>query len=261
MNPCPSQMPAPAASSLWTPILRQHDNPAVRLLCFPYAGAGPVVFRPWVQALPAGAELRVAQLPGRSVRLREPHITQMRCLIDALEPVLAPLFDRPVVLFGHSLGSLVAFEVARRFQARGTPPAHLFVAANVAPQFPDPNPRIHQLPPDQFLSELRALNGMPPAVLACAELLEIMLPVVRSDFTLLETYEYESGPPLSCPLTIFGGTADPRTNHAGLAAWREQTSAVFEQVTVPGDHFFLDSARSQVLEVICRALAARRLAT
>jgi len=250
----PSVPPDP--TELWAPVLQAGTTTGVRLVGFPYAGAGPIVFRPWRASLPDFVELRSVLLPGRQTRLRETPIESMPRLIDALEPAITPLCDRPLVLFGHSLGAIVAYEVACRLRERGHTLYHLFVSANVAPQYPDPNPPIHRLPPDAFLQELRRLNGMPAAVLACAELLEIVLPVVRADFTLVETYRYEPRPPLACPITVFGGTRDPRTTAEGLSAWRAQTTGAFEHVTVPGDHFFFDSARAEILAKVSRVLAA-----
>lgn len=245
----------PSTTGLWAPVIRTAHDATLRLLCFPYAGASPVIFRPWVSAIPENVELRVLHLPGRGSRLREVHLTRMAETIDLLEAALAPLFDRPFAFFGHSLGALIAFELARRLQAKGQSPTHLFVSGKNAPDA-DQNPPFHQLPDAAFLAELRHLNGMPEAVLNCQELLDIMLPVVRSDFTLLETYRHEPGPPLACPMTVFAGTRDPRTNPAGVVAWRAHTTSTIQTVMVPGDHFFIDSARNRVLDVVAQTLRA-----
>lgn len=250
----PSSFLPSSSSAAWVPVLQGPPDPTARLLCFPYAGAGPVVFRPWIPALPPGVQLRAVQLPGRAARLREPYRTRLPAIVDALEEILEPLLDRPVVLFGHSLGGLIAFETARRLQARGRPPAHLFVSGKVAPDRPEQNRRLHALAPDEFLTELQQLNGIPAPVLACRDLLDLVLPAVRADFEVLETYQFEPAPPLACPLTVFGGSHDPRTTPEGLAAWQAHTVGAFEHFTLPGDHFFLDSARPRILDVVTRAL-------
>jgi medium-chain acyl-[acyl-carrier-protein] hydrolase len=232
--------------------LKPPKKPSFRLFCFPYAGGGIPVFWPWAHALPETIELRVVQLPGRGTRLREKPFTRLEPLADVLREKVAPLLDLPFGFFGHSLGALVAFETARRLARCG--PAHLFVSGHVAPQVPDPNRPIHTLPDAVFLEELRALNGIPQAVLRCRELLDLMLPVLRADFELLENYTYQRGPALSCPITAFAGENDPRTTLPHVEAWRFQSRAGFSLVLFPGDHFFLDTERSRLLEVILRTL-------
>ena len=132
---------------------------------------------------------------------------------------------------------------------------HLFVSGNIAPHLPNPARPIHQLPEDEFLSELRRLNGMPRAVLESAELLEIVLPAVRSDFALLETYHYEPESPFAFPITAFGGVHDPRTTPDGMEEWRRHTAGAFELNMMTGDHFFVESRRSAVLEHVSKRLA------
>jgi surfactin synthase thioesterase subunit len=178
----------------------------------------------------------------------------METLVETLVEALRPLLDRPFAFFGHSLGAIVAFETARSLRGRGLSPAHLFVSGNIAPHLPDPAPPIHALPADAFLRELKELNGMPQAVLDSQELLDIMLPVVRADFTLLETYQYDSQPPLDCPITAFGGLQDPRTTRSGLEDWRTQTVGTFDLIMLRGDHFFLDAERPLLLHAIAQRL-------
>ena len=241
---------AAANLSQWFPAFRARQAASMRLICFPYAGAGMPVFRAWPGALPDAIELRVAQLPGRGTRLRERPFEQMPSLVEALHQALRSLSDRPLALFGHSLGAIVAFEVVRRLRFEGIVPAHLFVSGNTAPQLPGPMPPLHQLAEDDFLRELKELNGMPQVLLESKELLEIMLPVVRSDFKLLETYQYKSEHPLDCPITAFGGLRDPRTTKNGLEGWRLQTARSFDLIMVQGDHFFIESAGPLLLDII-----------
>ena len=242
--------------NLWLPCLKACANPRLRLICFPYAGAGPSAFRTWSSALPEAVELRVLQLPGRSFRYKEPPLCQMQSLVDSVHSLVHGLEDRPLALFGHSFGAIVAFEVARRIHRLGpdTIPAHLFVSGHVAPQIPNPNTQLHHLPDAEFLSELRALNGIPSAMLESQELVQFVLPGLRGDFLLLESYQYRDDTPLSCPITSFQGSNDPRTSGPGISAWKAQTKGRFSCRTLPGDHFFIDTARDQLLAVMMQDL-------
>lgn len=242
-------------SSLWFPALQPRQDAALRLICFPYAGAGVPAFRAWPAGLPEGVELRVGQLPGRGIRFRENRFVDMPPLIEILVEALLPLLDRPFALFGHSLGAIVAFEVARKLRAHTLTPQHLFASGHIAPQLPNPEPRICELPDDDFLREIQSLNGMPQAVLESKELLEIVLPAVRSDFTLLENYKYEPGEPLGCAITACGGLQDPRVSRSGMESWRAQTTAAFDLVMFQGDHFFLEPERPLLLDILTRRLS------
>jgi surfactin synthase thioesterase subunit len=245
----------------WFPTVKRQQDARLRLICFPYAGAGTAVFRAWPNALTGKIEVRAAHLPGRGSRLREVRFEQMNPLAETLTATLHPLLDRPFALFGHSLGALVAFEVARNLRSRGMNPEHLIVSGSIAPQIPDPARPIHQLPEEEFLRELKNLNGMPQGVLDSRELLEIVLPAVRSDFTVLETYKYNPQPPLDCPITVFGGIRDPRTTKTGLEGWRTQTNKAFDLLMLEGDHFFIDTARPLLLREIAGRLLEKNFAS
>jgi medium-chain acyl-[acyl-carrier-protein] hydrolase len=248
--------------SLWCPALKPRPDAPLRLICFPYAGGGMPIFRAWPAALPEMIDLRVVQLPGRGPRLREERFESMAPLIDALEEALYAVLDRPFCFFGHSLGALIAFEMARRLRRRGIAPSHLFASGNNAPQFPRHAPRIHELPDHAFLQELTSLNGIPPMVLDSKELMELFLPTIRSDFILLETYACDqSDAPLECPITAFGGRDDPRTTPEGLEAWRVQTSATFDLAMLPGGHFFLETARPLLVQTIAARMRDRSFPT
>jgi len=161
----------------------------------------------------------------------------------------------PYVFFGHSLGALIGFELACQLRRQNsTDPVHLFVSGRRAPQIPDPNPPIHQLPEAEFIDELRRFDGTPEEVLKHPELMEIFLPVLRADFALLETYEYTSEKPLDCPITAFGGLQDRKATREELAAWRDQTHGDFRLQLFPGDHFFLHSVQPILLQAIAQDL-------
>ncbi|UCC54021.1 MAG: thioesterase, partial [Anaerolineaceae bacterium] len=158
--------------------------------------------------------------------------------------------QRPFAFFGHSLGARVGFEVARSLRRQGKPlPAQLFVSACPAPQLPSGRP-IHMLPKAAFLAELQRRNGIPQEVLAHPELLELLLPMLRADFMVIETAVYRSEPPLNFPITAFGGIEDPIVSRGALEAWEEQTSGPFNMVFFAGDHFFLRTAEDQLLQTI-----------
>lgn len=195
------------------------------------------------------------QLPGREGRLREPPFTALEPLVEALATHV-PWGGFPFAFFGHSMGSLVAFELARELVRRGGPvPRLVFVSGRRAPQVPNREEPLHSLPDPEFLVRLRELNGTPEEVLRNRELMELLLPLLRADFTLNETYVYRPGPPLPIGLSALGGVADPEVGRADLEAWRAETGAGFRLRMLPGDHFFLNSARRLVTEAVARDLA------
>jgi medium-chain acyl-[acyl-carrier-protein] hydrolase len=168
---------------------------------------------------------------------------------------LHPHLDRPFAFFGHSLGALVAFELSREIRRQhDLLPVHLFVSGCGAPQSLYPHPPIGMLPDTAFLEELRQLNGTPAEVLEHEELMQLLLPTLRADFTARETYAYADEPPLDCPISAFGGMQDGRVERDRLEAWRDQTSGPFSLHTFPGGHFFLHSSQSLLLQTLSHAL-------
>ncbi len=168
---------------------------------------------------------------------------------------LFPLLDKPFAFFGHSLGALVGFEVARELRRQyDVYPVRLFVSSGHAPQIPRRGLPIQALPEREFLEELHSLNGTPIELLAHRELMEIMLPILRADFALYEDYVYVPDFPLNCPIMAFGGLEDRKVSHRDLEAWRDQTSVAFSLRMFPGDHFFLNATASPLLQVLSREL-------
>ena len=226
--------------------------PRVRLVCFPYAGGGPAAFRPWGRDLPRDVELCIVHLPGREGRWREPAPHHADGLIGPIAEALLPLLSTPYVFYGHSLGTLIGFEVARYLaRVHATMPSHFVGSAHRAPHLPNPHPEIGHLANDQFVAEInRRYGGIPQAVLDNRELLELMLPALRADFSVYETYGYTDAAPLGCPISMFGGSSDRFVSSAEMAAWQRHTSARFRHTTVAGDHFFIQSRRDVVLGAV-----------
>ncbi|MBA4020332.1 MAG: putative thioesterase [Pirellula sp.] len=232
-------------------------DPKARFFLFPYAGGGARVFHGWSEQLPRSIDLRALQLPGRDLRHREPGINSMVAVVEAIVTASQPLLTQvPCVFFGYSLGGLVAFETARRLRTMSLPqPRRLIVAASAAPQRPQArSPLVHKMTNDELVEELRRFKGTPEIVLQTPELLELLLPVIRADFSVLETYQYEKQLPLEIPISALGGLADEDVAPEALADWNEQTSAGFQMRFLPGDHFFLKTAQTQLLELLAREL-------
>jgi medium-chain acyl-[acyl-carrier-protein] hydrolase len=248
-------MTTAAAFDSWSACRKPRPQARFRLFCFPYAGGGALIFRTWSDGLSADVEVCPIQLPGRGTRLMEPLFTQLSPLIQALAQALLPLLDKPFAFFGHSLGALVSFELARQLRRQyGVQPVRLFVSAGRAPQLPHRGLPVHTLPEGDFLAELRRLNGTPRAVLEHEELMQIALPVLRADFAVYETYVYSTELPLNYPISAFGGLRDRTMSQSDLEAWREQTSVSFSLQMFPGDHFFLNTTQPLLLRVLSQEL-------
>ena len=174
--------------------------------------------------------------------MRERPINRLMPLAQSIAQSLLLCMDKPFVFFGHSMGALLSFEVARQLRRQcSQQPSHLFVSGRRAPQVPDNDPPTNALPESDFVAELRRLNGTPKEVLEHEELLQFMLPILRADFEVNETYEYAPESPLSCPITACGGLNDTDVRREDLDAWREQTNGSFVLRMFPGDHFFLNA--------------------
>lgn len=248
-------MSTPPARSRWLAGYQPNPRAALRLFCFPYAGGAASVFHLWSKFLSPNIEVCPIQLPGRGARMAEPPLRRMDALVEVLSRELAPYFDKPFAFFGHSMGAVIGFELAHRLlQQRQFAPVHLFVSGRRAPQIPDHEPPTYNLPERDFLEALRQLEGTPPEVLEHEELMQLLMPLLRADFELIQTYEYTERAPLACPLTAFGGVEDAEVNREELEAWREQTNAAFKLRMLPGDHFFLNKAQSQFLEILSHEL-------
>ena len=171
-------------------------------------------------------------------------------MVADLAQNIQPLLDKPFAFFGHSMGGWIAFELARKLRVQQLPMQnHLFVSACGAPHLPDANPKIHQLPDEKFLNELDQLNGI-PAELKNPEAMSLLIPIVRADFQLVETYEYHPDEPLNFPISAFGALDDPRVNRERIEAWSIHTKAKFVSQFFPGNHFFTNETKEGILKRI-----------
>ena len=242
----------------WLPTIRSGPSAAPRLFCLPYAGAGASTFAPWAAAAGSRLDICAVHLPGRESRIAEDAFTSVDSLVPVLVDRLTPHLDRPYSLFGHSMGALIAFETARELRRRGLrSPVRLFVSAFRAPHLPERFPDRRALDDQAFVADLRALAGTPDEVIADAEMIALLLPTLRADVTLCETYVYRAADPLDLPLTVFGGANDPRVSRAELEGWRGHTRAAMELCILPGHHFFLKSHRAAVVAAIAERLSPR----
>ena len=231
--------------------------PRLRLFCFPYAGGGALIYRAWTQALPDDVELCAVQLPGREQRLREPPIRRVSQAVDLLSAALARHLDRPFAIFGHSMGAVLGYETARRLLVdTGIEPCRLFVSGHRAPHLPSRKPPLHGLPDDAFIAGVKALDGTPADVFEDKELMGLVLPMLRADFELVETYAELPGPRLSCPVMAMGGDADTDVPMEDITPWQDVTRGPFKSAFFRGGHFFLNTARDDLLEVLVNELPA-----
>lgn len=228
------------------------DNPRaeVRLFCFPAAGGGTLAYRDWSRQLSPYVELRPIRLPGRETRINETCFQEALPAARALASGLSPYLDRPFAFFGHSMGALLAFELARVLRRRRGPmPFSLMVSGRRAPRIPLARDLFHTLPDSSFVDILRThyAGGTPEAVLQEEQLMALFLPLIRADFAVTDAYAYAPEPPLDCPIHAFGGESEQEFSEADLDAWREETTGSFRLELFPGGHFYLNESSQPAL--------------
>ncbi len=239
----------------WIRFLNAPTSPRLRVFCLPFAGGGTLQYRPWARVLPADVQLCGLVLPGREERMNEPALTQMSSLVNALVAALRPHLDLPFVLYGHSMGGLVGYELAHALRERlGVSPAHLIVSARVAPDVPVQS-ALSTLPDAQFVTALnQRYGGIPQILLDEPELLALFIPVMRADLTVVDTYRYQPRELLSCPISAFGGTTDQAVAPAALEAWSRHTRGPFTMQLVDGGHFFIQTNQARWLTLLSNEL-------
>lgn len=234
--------------------IRANPKSSLALFCFPYAGAGTSLYLPWKEHIPSDIDLIAVQLPGHETRMREAPFRRMSPLIAHLADELSEELTSPHAFFGHSLGALIAFELARELRRRGRRlPTRLFLSARPAPRSQREQPP-HLLDDANLIAALSGLDGMKEEVLLNTELMQVFLPVLKADFELDKTYTYESEPPLNCSISAFGGSKDEFAYPELLKGWEDETLKEFKLRIFPGNHFFLERSRNLLLRTIVEDL-------
>ncbi|MDG5809203.1 alpha/beta fold hydrolase [Streptomyces ossamyceticus] len=238
---------------LW--VRRYHPAPDAphRLLCLPYAGGSASYFFPVSRALSPRVDVLAVQYPGRQDRRHEPCVESVEALADLLVDVVKPWADRPLSLFGHSMGASVAFELALRLEDLGIVPHMLFASGRRAPGA-HRDERVHERDDQGLLEEIKRLDGTASDLFDDEEMLRVILPVVRSDYRAAETYRHDGGPRLTTPVVAFVGDDDPKVTLEEARMWRDHTSGPFELEVFRGGHFYLNAHASTVVDRIATHL-------
>jgi medium-chain acyl-[acyl-carrier-protein] hydrolase len=228
----------------------------MRLICLPFAGGSATTYLPWQSELGPTIEVCAVQLPGRAGRIAESPFTSMQQIVEILSDIIASDAALPFALFGHSMGALLGFEITRHCARLGLPmPVRLFASGCAAPQLRGAEKTLHRLPDDEFIAALGDYKGTPPELLAHRELMALLLPMLRADFSLVGNYVYQKAPLLNVPITVLAGKGDQHVTPEQAAAWSLESSACSNVEWLDGDHFFIDQHAKSVLDCIRRHLA------
>jgi medium-chain acyl-[acyl-carrier-protein] hydrolase len=239
----------------WCIRWRPRPTARLRLFCVAHAGGGASAYRSWAARLPPEIEVVALQPPGRENRLLETPLCAVSDLVPRIVDTVQPLLELPHAWFGHSLGALVAFETCHELRRRGMPaPVRLAVSGRPAPHLPQCHPPIHDAPAADLVTRLRELDGTPRALLDDAETLAALLPLLRADLKMSETYQWRPGPPLDYPISVFGGRQDQFASLAELQAWHRHTTRGCIVRVLPGGHFFLHEQPEHILSAMANDL-------
>lgn len=239
------------AETPWLAWRSPNQQARLRLFCFPHAGGGAGAYRTWQDYLQPTVEVCPVQIPGREERLNEPCYTRLNDLVESIAESLFQFFDKPYAFFGHSLGAMIAFQLACHLREEGlSQPVHLFASGRRAPQLEVSESSIYDLPDREFLEALCQLNLIRKEIIRNARLVDLVTPILKADYELVQTCIYKPDAPFDFPITVFGGMDDTAASREMLEAWESQTSADFALQIFPGDHFFIQSSQPALLQVI-----------
>jgi medium-chain acyl-[acyl-carrier-protein] hydrolase len=240
-----------AKFNAWVTCPNPQPQAKLRLFCFAFAGSGASIYRDWGKALEPTIEVCPIQLPGRENRFGEPLYRDVETLAPAIAQQLHPLLDKPYMIFGHSMGALVGYEVLRVLQATSQPlPKLVLLAAFRAAHLPLKREPMHQLNDEMFIEKLASLGGCPQEVLESKELMQIVLPILRADFEVCDGYTHQAGEALNCPLILIAGQHDPNAGPKEMQPWQLHTQHPAHLVTLPAGHFFLKTHQTELMQII-----------
>jgi pyochelin biosynthetic protein PchC len=244
----------PADADRWLRARRPLAAPRVRLLAFPYAGGSASVYHAWADLVPPGVEVRAVHLPARQDRLAERPVLRIADIVERVTAALAAMPAAPLVLYGHSFGAVVAFELARHLEARGAPPRALIVGGRRPPHLPPRTPILHDLPEPDFVRALVERYGTLREILDDRDLRELTLPSLRADFEALETHQHSGS--TAVPIAVLRGTRDPLLDADEAVRWAEVTTGPSTVAELDADHFFVNTHRAWVVQRVLPYLAA-----
>lgn len=238
----------------WTRRFHPAPQSDIRLVCFPHAGGSASFFFPISRVLSPAIDVLVVQYPGRQDRRLEKGVDNIPELADLCAAALRRWNDRPLALFGHSMGATLAFEVARRLErTAGQQPAYLFVSGRRAPHL-SRDEQVHLRDDAGLVAEMKTLSDTDAELLDDEEVLQMILPALRSDYKAIETYVYQPRPKLNCPIHALVGDSDPRVTVEEAQGWAKHTSGIFDLRVFSGGHFYLSERAPEVIETISRCL-------
>jgi medium-chain acyl-[acyl-carrier-protein] hydrolase len=238
----------------WLLCPRPLDAAPWRLFCFPHAGAGTSAYAAWAAELAPDIEVTAVCPPGRERHIGAPPHHAMAPLVDALLPVIRPYLRPPYAFFGHSVGALVAFALTHVLERDGRGPDRLMVSSSAPPHLPRHEPRVSRLDDDNLIKQVAGYHGFPPGLAESAELLRLVLPALRADIEIAESYSVTEGIRVRSPITAFGGLADTGVPPQVLTRWQDLTDGPFGASLLPGGHFYLTAQRPGLLNAVRRDL-------
>ncbi|ONM46028.1 thioesterase II family protein [Nocardia donostiensis] len=255
MSPAQQTGGTASPTSDWVRRYHPRPDPAARLVCLPHAGGAATYFHPVSRMIGPTHEVLAIQYPGRQERRLEPCVDSVTELADLVAAELKPWLNRPLYLFGHSMGASVAFEVARRLEADGTAPAALFVSGRRAPSRVR-DEGVHRLDDAGLIAEIRRLDGSDTRVLDDDDMLRAVLPAIRADYKAAETYRCPEDVVVGAPIHAHLGLQDPRVPTEEAQAWNLHTTGAFELTTYPGGHFYLNQQAPALVRAIEAVMSA-----
>ena len=235
----------------WITCPKPLPEARVRLFCLPFAGGGASIYRGWAKDLEPAIEVCPIQLPGRENRFSEKAHEHVQTLAPAIANQLQFYLDKPYLIYGHSMGALLAFEVLRILQQKGQAmPETAILGAHRAAHLPPKRQPMSTLDDASFLAKLTTFGGFPDEVLQSQELLQFVLPTLRADFALCDSYPFTPGPALDCPLALIAGRHDQEVNPQDMQPWQTHTLHPARLVTLDAGHFFLKTHPEAVFDLI-----------